>query len=151
MINISEYLLGKNKTNNSIPKETWSIEQLVNWIKSFGIKSLDEFTNIYNLLDTIYYQIGKCDNPNTTWITIRFKHKEKYEGEDCKIDYGVVLKPKPNESDKCILMNRDYFPGYELIEFDDAVTLLNNIMLENDINDMIEVFNNYKNYINNYD
>lgn len=150
MINISEYLLSKNKTNN-IPKETWSIEQIVNWIKSFGIKSFYELPNRYTLLDTIYYQIGKCDHPNTTWINIRFKHKEKYEGEDCEIVYGIVLKPKPNNSDECILMNRDCYPGYELIEFDDAVTLLNNTMLENDINDMIEVFNNYKNYIKSYD
>lgn len=153
MINISEYLLGKNKKQDIDPKETWSMRDIANWAEGFGVKEVILHVDKQLPENEIYYMCGDGKKDNEFYVLIGLMHIEDvYDKKQNKlyknqpVHYGVTLRPKPNDPDYCDVKGT-FFDDW--LNFDDAVIIAKEIMLAGDNDKIIDILNNYKKYLNN--
>ena len=114
---IKEYLLSKSKKHIVCkPEKGCTIDDIVKWIKSYGIAEAKKFSVDPKKGEIIYAVGPDLSNPNYAWVALRTKPIERTQ--------SIVAKPGGQSFYTSGDPNN---PGEKTIEFEDAIDKRDNI------------------------
>lgn len=124
MKSINEYLLSKTHTKSIMPEKESTVEEIVKWIKSYGIEEKGLKDNKTPSNGKLVYVVGpgSPNDPRLYWVALRNHYGQ-----------NIVLKPKHDSF--CSLSLDDY--ETRIITFDEAIELM--IKMINNPNKPIEL------------
>ena len=120
---IDEYLLSKSKKHIVCkPEKGCTIDDIVKWIKSYGIAEAKKFSVDPKKGEIIYAVGPDLSNPNYAWVALRTKPIERTQ--------SIVAKPGGQSFYTSGDPNN---PGEKTIEFEDAIDKMEMVLQNKDL------------------
>lgn len=139
MININEYLLGKNNKKSSVlyPEFGCDLENIVDWIESFGLEEQKSNSPSFTYYNKLVYKIFY----NLNWVEI------EYRTSNCYYNINIDLTKKDNSLISWLDKETEV---RSYVDFNEAIKIVEKVLSsKDDIKKVIDIITNYKKYLKN--